>query len=178
VPRTAKPSSTHITAHRRSRRRLKIGFAVVAAVALSASACGGEARLTKAQYQQSVTQIGEQLTNTLTKTFSSPQLQNPDSLKEAASVIRQGQKNLRDAAKRLRDLNPPEQIQTLHDQFVRGLEHFARDFGSFAQVTEKGDVAALQRFSQQISDQTLPSMVEIKGAIDGMKAKGYDISNG
>jgi hypothetical protein len=174
-----KRSLSACPADRRPLRRFhSLGLVVLAAVALSASACGGEPRLTKAQYQQRVNQIGQQLSDTLNETFSSPQLQNPNSLKEAADVIRQGQKNLRDAARRFDALNPPEEIESIHGQFVMGLEHFARDFGRFAQVTEKGDLPALQRFGQQISDESLPSMVEIQKAIDALKAKGYDISNG
>ena len=174
----AKSSSVATAGPQPPGRFLKTGLVALAALALLASGCGGKARLTKAQYQQRVNQIGRQLSDTLNKTFSSPQLQNPNSLKDAADVIRRGQRNLQDAAKRFAALNPPEEIESIHGQFVRGLEHFARDFGRFAQVTEKGDLTALQRFSQQISDQSLPSMVEIEKAIDAMKAKGFDISNG
>jgi hypothetical protein len=151
---------------------------LVLTVAFILSACGGNPRLTKAQYEHTVNQIGKQLSTTLTNTFNSPKLRNPGSLTEAADVLQAGQRNIRDAADRLDRLNPPDQIAGIHGQLVSGFRDFAKAFGSFAQATEKGDLAAIQRFSEQVSAQTLPAMVEIQKAIDGLKAKGFDVSNG
>jgi hypothetical protein len=153
-------------------------LAVVTSAALLATACGGKSRLTKGQYEQRVSRIGRDLSTTLDRTFSSPKLQNPSSLKDAADVLAAGQRNLQQAADRLAAVNPPEQIQSIHDQLVKGFRDFATAFGNFARATEKGDLAAIQRFSQQVSDQTLPAMVEIQKAIDRLKAKGFDISGG
>jgi hypothetical protein len=150
---------------------------VMAAVVLLAPSCGGDSRLTKAEYERRVNQIAQQLSDTLETTFSSPQFQNPSSLKDAADVLRQGQKDMERAADRLDEVNPPEDIESVHDQFAKGIHDFARAFGSFAEATEKGDLAALQRFSQQISDESLPSMIAVNRATDALKAKGYDISN-
>ena len=151
---------------------------VVATVALIAPSCGGDSRLSKAEYERRVNQIGQELSDTLETTFSSPQFQDPSSLKDAADVLRQGQKEMAGAADRLDGVNPPEEIEGIHDRFVKGIRDFARDFGTFADATEKGDLAALQRFSQQISDQSLPSMIAVNEATAALKAKGYDISNG
>jgi hypothetical protein len=150
---------------------------VVAAIALLAPSCGGDSRLSKADYERRVNQIGQQLSDTLEKTFSSPQFQSPSSLEEAADVLRLGQNEMASAADRLDEVNPPEEIESIHDRFVKGIRDFATDFGSFAEATEKGDLAALQRFSQQISDESLPSMIAVNQATAALKAKGYDISN-
>jgi hypothetical protein len=150
---------------------------LAAAVTVMASACGGGSRLTKAEYEGRVNEIGRQLSSTLEKTFSSPQFQNPSSLKEAADVLRQGQEDMEGAADRLDEVNPPEEIEGIHDQFVKGIRDFAGDFGRFAEATEKGDLAALQRFSQQITDESLPSMIAITRATEGLNAKGYNITN-
>lgn len=156
---------------------MKRAFVLAAAVVLMASGCGGESRLTKAEYERRVNQIGQQLTDTLERTFSAPEFQNPSSLKQAADVLRQGQNDMEDAADRLDDVSPPEEIQSIHDRFVKGIRDFAKDFGRFAEATEKGDLAALQRFSQQISDESLPSMIAVNRATEALKAQGYDISN-
>lgn len=156
---------------------MKRAFVFAAAVVLMASACGGESRLTKAEYERRVNQIGQQLTDTLERTFSAPEFQNPSSLKQAADVLRQGQNDMEDAADRLDDVTAPEEIQSIHDRFVKGIRDFAKDFGRFAEATEKGDLAALQRFSQQISDESLPSMIAVDRATEALKAQGYDISN-
>ena len=152
-------------------------LAPVTLAVVLASACGGESRLTKNQYEQTVNRIGNQLSTTLTDTFSSPKLTNPSSLEEAASVIRAGQRNIRDAADRLDRLNPPEEIAGIHDRLAQGFRDFATAFGSFAQATEKGDLEAIQRFNQQVNDQTLPAMIAIQKAVDELNAKGFDISN-
>ncbi len=151
---------------------------VVTSAGLLAGACGGKSRLTKAQYEQKVNQIGRQLSTTLDTTFSAPKLQNAGSLKEAADVLKAGQRRLQEAADRLDRLNPPEQIETIHDQLVKGFRDFATAFGHFAQATEEGDLPAVQRFNQQVSEQTLPAMIEIQKAIDQLKAKGFDVSKG
>jgi hypothetical protein len=150
---------------------------LIVTVVASLMACGGNPRLSKTQYEQRVNQIGTQLSTTLTDTFNSPKLANPGSLKEAADVIRAGQMSIRDAADRLDRINPPSRIESIHKQLTKGFRDFAAAFGGFAQATEKGDLAAIQRFSEQVSAQTLPAMVEIQKATDDLKRKGFDISN-
>src|SRR5881397_1612187 len=130
-------------------------LAVATSAALVAGACGNKAPLTKAQYEQKVNQIGKQLSTTLDTTFSSPKLQKAGSLKEAADVFRAAQKNLEDAATRLDRLTPPERVASVHDLLIKGFRDFAQSFGTFAQATEQGDLSAIQRFNQQVSDQTL-----------------------
>jgi len=151
---------------------------VVTSAAVLAGACGSKSPLMKAQYEQKVNQIGKQLSTTLDNTFSSPKLQHAGSLKETAEVFRVAQKNLEDAANRLDSLRPPEQVTNTHDLLVKGFRDFAHAFGRFARATENGDLSAIQKFNQQVSDQTLPAMIEIQRAIDQLKAKGFDISRG
>jgi hypothetical protein len=149
----------------------------VTIVAFMAAACGGEPRLTKAQYERTVNQIGNELSTTLSETFSSPKLANPSSLAEAAGVIRAGQENIREAANRLDKVNPPAEIEDIHGRLAEGFRDFAAAFGAFAQATEKGDLEEIQKFNQQVTDQTLPAMVAIRRAIDDLNAEGFDISN-
>jgi hypothetical protein len=150
----------------------------VVTVAIVAAACGSKARLTKPQYERQVNHIVRQLSATLDSTFSSTKLAHPASLKDAAEVLRKGQKSMEEAADRLDALNPPERIEGIHEDLVKGIRDFAASFGEFATATEKGDLAAIQRFNQQVGDQTLPAMTEIQKAVDALKAKGFDMSNG
>jgi hypothetical protein len=158
-------------------RQLMRALVPVTVVALLAGACGGGSRLTKAQYEQTVNLIGNQLTTTLTTTFSSPKLRNPSSLKDAADVIRTGQRNIRDAADRLDKVNPPKEIEDVHDRLAKGFRSFATAFGAFVEATEKGNLEAIQRFNQEVNDQTLPAMIAIQKAIDDLNSRGFDISN-
>jgi hypothetical protein len=152
-------------------------FVSLTIVALIAAACAGESRLTKAQYERTVNQIGNELSTTLSETFSSPKLANPSSLAEAAGVIRDGQDNIRDAADRLDKVTPPSEIEDIHRRLADGFRDFAAAFGAFAEATEKGDLDAIQRFNQQVTDQTLPAMIAIQKAINDLNTKGFDISN-
>jgi hypothetical protein len=159
-------------------RTLSRAVVPVTVVAIIAAACGPKPRLTKAQYERQVNHIVKQLSATLDSTFSSPRLEHPTSLKDAAEVLRKGQQSMEEAADKLDGLNPPERIGRIHDQLVKGIRDFAISFGEFAKATEKGDVAAIQRFNQQVTDQTLPAMTEILKAVDALKANGFDMSQG
>jgi hypothetical protein len=159
-------------------RSVTRALVLLTAAAVLGAACGRTSPLTKAQYERQVSQIVKQLSTTLDSTFASPKLQNPSSLKEAGDILARGGKSMEESAGRLDRLNPPEQITSIHKQLVEGIRDFAAAFGNFAQSTAKGDLPAIQRFGQQVSDQTLPAMVEIQHALDALKAKGFDISRG
>jgi hypothetical protein len=151
-------------------------FLIVAA--LLGGACGSKTPLTKPQYERQVNHIVKELSTTLDTTFSSPKLQHPNSFKEAADVLRSAQRTMEEAADKLQALHPPERIESVHAELVKGIRDFAGSFGDFAGATAKGDLAAIQRFNQQVSDETLPAMSEIQKALNDLKAKGFDISRG
>jgi hypothetical protein len=153
-------------------------FVLLTLAALVATTCGSKARLTKPQYERQVNHIIRQLTATLDTTFSSPKLLHPTSLKDAADVLRRGERTMEEAADKLDALNAPQRIEGLHEELVQGIRDFANSFGDFAKATANGDLAAIQRFNEQVTDQTLPAMTEIQKAVDALKAKGFDMSNG
>jgi hypothetical protein len=159
-------------------RTVTRAFVLLTLAALVSTACGSKARLTKPQYERQVNHIIRQLTATLDSTFSSPKLLHPTSLKDAAEVLSRGQKTMEEADDKLDALNAPQRIEGIHEELVQGIRDFANSFGDFANATAKGDLAAIQRFNQQVSDQTLPAMTEIRKAVAALKSKGFDVSKG
>jgi hypothetical protein len=156
-------------------RRATVALTIVVSLSVAVAACGSRARLTKAQYQQRASSITEQFTDTLGKIFSSPELQNGASLKEAAKTIREGADAVRDVAGDLDDLNPPPEAESAHDQLVEGFRQFAQDLDGFADDAQAGSIAKIRAFDQAVTDGTLPSMVKIKKAIDDLTALGFQI---
>jgi hypothetical protein len=159
-----------------ARSRLStVTLVLVACLSLAGSTCGSRARLTKAQYQLRASSVTQQFTDTLGKIFSSPELQNGASLKEAAKTIREGADAVRDVAGDLDDLNPPPEAESAHDQLVEGFRQFAQDLDGFADDAQAGSIAKIRAFDQAVTDGTLPSMVKIKKAIDDLTALGFQI---
>jgi hypothetical protein len=151
-------------------RGLSLVLAAGVAGLLVAGCGGGE--LSKADYLKEVKAINQKFADTVEKTFSSPELQNPSDLSKAADIIRQGADQLRDGAGELDGLNSPSEVESSHDKLVSGLNAFADDLDKFANAAASGNISELQSFAQQIAGQNLPSMTQVQSAIDEFKAKG------
>lgn len=139
-----------------------------------AAGCGGGA-LSKTEYLQRLETINKTFSDTIADTFNSPELQNPSELSEAATVIRRGADQVRDATGELEGLNPPSEVEGPHDKLVSGLKAFADDLDRFADAAASGNIAELQQLAEDISSESLPSMTRVNAAIDEFKGKGYDI---
>jgi hypothetical protein len=150
----------------------------VLAVALIGVACGGDDRLSKEEYEQQLDEIGNEFATTIQEVFSAPELQNPDSLGQAADIIRDGQQVIADAADEMAALNPPEEVQEQHDKLVEGFRDLAADLGTFADDAEEGNLSAIEQFAQDAQSQSLPSFQKIQEAIDEFAAKGYGAGPG
>src|SRR5438094_4911973 len=159
----------------RPHRRLIAAFAAALCLVLPVSACGSRARLSKAEYERRVNDLGNRFSSTLRTVFSSPQLKNPSSLKQAADVIRKGADVIRHAADDLDGLNPPPAADHAHGLLVGGFKQFADDLDGFADDAQAGNLSKMSQFDQAVSTESLPSMMKIKQASDELKALGYQI---
>lgn len=159
----------------RSARRPLILLAAVMAVGLIAPACGGGGdRLTKQEYEQEVSEIGDRFEDTAQEIFTDPSLQNPTDLDESAATIREGADLFRDAADEFDDLNPPEDAEDAHDRLVEGIRGFADDLETAAQSFEDGNLNAMQEIGQKFTDGSLQSMETIQSAIEELQRLGYN----
>jgi len=144
-------------------------------VALALAACGSHARLSPAEYQKDVNAIGKRFNATLQKIFTSPELQNPSSLKQAAGVIRQGATAINDAGNELGKLRPPGNADAAHRKLVEGFRQLAGELKDFADAANAGDVAKVKQFDDQATNNDLPGERLIQQAITELNALGYKI---
>lgn len=151
--------------------------AALAALALAAAACGGD-RLSRPEYETRVAELGDRFAGALQEVVSSPQLQDPDSLGEAAGKVRQGQQAFVEVSEALEGLEPPEDAQAAHDRLVAGIRELASDLGRFAAAAEAGDLEELAGLSRAFQERSLPSFEAIAGAVEELERLGYHLQGG
>jgi hypothetical protein len=158
----------------RPMRRSLVLLGALLAVGLIGTACGGDDRLTKEQYEQEVSDIGDRFQDTTQEVFNDPSLQNPSDLDEAGATIREGADLFRDAADEFDGLNPPANAEDAHDQLVEGIREFADDLDDAAQSFEDGNLNAMQEIGQKFTEGSLDSMRKIQDAIEELQRLGYN----
>ncbi len=151
-------------------RRVVALLALAGAVVLALTACGGGGDggggtpLTKAEYEQQMQAIGQELSKALDTSSGAT------SAEEAASTVEGAQETLRESADKMDEMTPPEDIATEHDQLVDGVRAFADDLDGVIQALEDGDMQALT------SMMSLDSIQQIQTASAAITSKGYDIA--
>jgi hypothetical protein len=151
--------------------------AITGAALLLLGACAGSDRLSPADYERQLSVAGQQLGDSLEGIFSDPAVKDARSMGEAASAVRRGAATMRTTIGLLEDLNPPEDATAAHDRLVRGVRLFAADLDAFANAAADGDLAAVKTFDEQVSSNSLPSIRQIREAIDELRALGYDVGD-
>jgi hypothetical protein len=109
-------------------------------LALLVAGCGGtsEPTMTKAEYVKQMKAVGVGLGKTLDQfaTQSDP--------KKAGAALATAQSGLRDAAKQLEDMKPPENVQTEHAKLVAAIHEFADELDPIISKLQDGDASAAQ----------------------------------
>jgi hypothetical protein len=138
---------------------------ILALTALALTACGGE-RLSKSEYEQRVreTYAGVQQAFLATNVSSAALL---------AERVGKAQDSLREAADRLEDTNPPQEVEKQNDEIVAGLRAYADDLEELKEAAERGDRKAIARFNNGVRNN--PAIARIAEAAEEMKEKQYDL---
>jgi hypothetical protein len=149
-------------------RRVIALLALAGAVLLVVAGCGGGGGggtpLSKAEYEQQMQAIGQDLSKALDTSGGSA------SAAEAVTTVENAQEMLREAADKMDEMTPPEDITTEHDQLVAGVRQFADDLDGVISALEEGNLQALS------SMMSLDSLQEIQTASAAITSKGYDIA--
>jgi hypothetical protein len=111
---------------------------LVALAAVLAAGCGGESRLTKAQYEQRVRSVYAGVQQAFLAT-------NVESLTLLARRVAAAQAALRHAAARLDADRPPKEIESPNDELVEGMRRYADQLGPLQAAAARGDLAAVER---------------------------------
>lgn len=145
----------------------------VALVAL-VGGCGGEDRLSKAEYESRMQRVAATL-QTATDRLGGEASDPRDTQAAARALAGMGQA-LDRAADGVADLEPPEDVEKPHDSFVAGLRAFAGDMRKVAALARRGDRLQIQAFANGLG--SLASTRRIASASEEIKRKGYDIAPG
>jgi cytochrome c556 len=128
------------------RRVLLLALMVVAASALVA--CGGTS---KADYAKDVRGIVNPLDDKLSSL--NQDITSGATPKDKADSIKKAQTQIADAAKKLDDLTPPDDVKKEHDKFVAAVKKFGEDLGPISDAVSTGNAAGAQEaFSKLQSD--------------------------
>ena len=147
------------------------------AVALGGAACGGDGgggdRLSKTEYQQEVTAVGDTLTKSAEGLSGAFSQSDPESLDQVADQIEELKDAMNAAADDLDNLNPPADAEAAHDKMVEGIRGFADDIGNVADAARDGNLKDLQAFSESFGNSE--SVKKIQEATEELQAKGYTL---
>jgi hypothetical protein len=110
---------------------------VVAATALVA--CGGAG---KDDYAKDVRGIVNPLDDKLSGLNTD--ITQQTTAQDKAKTITDAQKAIADAAQKLDDLTPPDDVKAEHDKFVEAVKTFGDDLGPIGKAVQEGDAQAAQ----------------------------------
>ena len=148
--------------------------ALTAALVALVAGCGGEDRLSKAEYESRMQRVAATLQTSTDRLGG--QASNPRDTRAAATALAWLGRALERAADGVDDLEPPEEVEKPHDSFVAGLRAFAGDMRKVAALARRGDRLQIQAFANGLS--SLASTRRIARASAEIKRKGYDIAPG
>ncbi len=127
--------------------------------------CGGEDRLTKAEYEQKVRSVYAGVQEAFQATAGGQA--------DLADRIERAQKELRNAAADLDESEPPKEVEEQNEQLVDGMREYARDLDELREAAERVDLRAVEKFNDRLPEnEAIKRMAE---AAEEMKFKGYDL---
>jgi hypothetical protein len=143
------------------------------AVGCGSSGGGGSggSRLSKSQYEKKVQAEGSKIK----AAFRSASAAGAGDFDTLAKNVEKGQKELRAAADRLGQVNPPKEIENAHNQLVDAMHGLADALDPFISALKAHDVKKIQKTAQDISKS--PAVAKAQKAVNEMKKKGYDLGD-
>ena len=127
---------------------------------------GGGARLTKAAYEQKLSDAGKGLA------VAGRKLAQAQSKEEFKDDVTDVQKALDDAADRLDGITPPDDVEGANARLVQGLRGLSHDFDKVKDAADES-VDDATRKAQEVS--TGASSREADNAIKEIQRRGYDV---
>ena len=113
------------------------------AVVVAAAGCGGDGgdRLTEQEFRDRANQICADFGNELDA------LGEPGSLEELGTQLEEGRTIFEDGLDELRQLRPPEELQSEYDRLLGTGDDALAAFENMQQAAEDGDVGEVQRIA-------------------------------
>jgi hypothetical protein len=139
---------------------------VSALTSVVVAGCGGDGRLSKTEYEETVRSTYAEVQQAFRQT-------NVDSTKELASRVGAAQNQLREAASTLENVEPPTEVEADNREIVEGMRAYAEDLDRLRNAAVRGDVKTIEDFNARIAQNE--SIGQIAEAAEEMKFKGYDL---
>jgi serine/threonine protein kinase len=149
-PTMASPAPTTVSAPPAGGKRNRIfalvgGLVAIAVIAVigvlvAGGGSGGKARLSKADYEDQVSQIELDVSTTATKVSVPQVLPNISNERlKIASQLGRVETTYKTAASKLQAISPPKDVDDLHKQSVTTIAQLGRDIGASQAAAETGD---------------------------------------
>jgi soluble cytochrome b562 len=135
-------------------------------ISLLLAGCGGDGRLSKAEYEETVRSAYGAVQQAFRET-------NVDSANELAARVEAAQDQLREAASKLEDVEPPKEVEAENREIAEGMRAYAEDLDRLRNAAERGDVRTIEDINARITQNE--SVGQIAEAAEEMKFKGYDL---
>lgn len=145
-------------------RSLLLAFSTLALFLLAG--CGGDGRLSKAEYEETVRSAYAEVQRAFRET-------NVASTKDLAVRVEAAQEQLRETASTLENVESPTEVEAENRQIVEGMRAYAEDLDRLRNAAERGDTKTIEDINARITQNE--SVEQIASAAESMKFKGYDL---
>ena len=143
---------------------------VIAVIALAGVGCGGGDRLSKGEYEAEMRPIVVGLSSGIDRMHST--LADTTRMDEFARELGRGRQALRAAAERLDAIEPPDDVERVHDGLAAGARQYAHELEPLQAAARCRDEEAFQLAEGRRSR---AGFVAVTTAIDALRARGYRI---
>jgi len=130
------------------------------------AACENEQRLSKSEYERVVSEAYAPVQAAFEATRGS-------ATTALGGKIEAAQAELRGAAERLEEIEPPEEVEKQNEELVEGMRAYAGDLGRLLAALRNGDAGAVGEFNREIGENK--AVEQMAEAAEEMKFKGYDL---
>ncbi len=156
-------------------RRAVVGLAVVAALAVAAAGCGGggEKPLSKEDYEQRVAAIGKDIEARFSDLGAASI--DPSNLGALSDLLAKLADALDDAAGRVGDLVPPEEVEATQEKLVQAARELADLVREVADKIKNAPLAELVQIQDKLDVSKSDAFRRLQQAIQEFKDKGYDL---
>jgi hypothetical protein len=145
----------------------RIGAVLLLAVLVAG--CGGESRMSKADYERTINDSGRKLS----AVFGSAD-QGTRNLHQVSVRVTRARRTLVEVTKKLEDVKPPKSAERPHKSLVIALHTLDTDLGRLAKAAARGDAAGVTEARARL----LAPGRQLITAIQQLQQAGYAINAG